>query len=222
MGKIAGVLVSRQIKAGGIGCSICARAAARGTAMVMVMATRPPPSVLLVRRWAVAPLGNLSVREATTNDGFSVQEAWESGWPAGWTNAHWSWPRILQRHDERFALIAEDDRVLGLWCGRKPGVLHLSGIKCYQPTYLERAPLLAPELAPFLFTLIAARARELGATAMVLGALDAPGICRFYEAAGGQRRGWPKAFKAGPNLVPYFFDSATLQDLEEMSDAFRV
>jgi hypothetical protein len=67
------------------------------------MATRPPPSVLLVRRWAVALLGNLSVRGATTNDGFSVQEAWEGARPAGWTNAHWSWPRILQKHDERFA-----------------------------------------------------------------------------------------------------------------------
>jgi hypothetical protein len=76
---------------------------ARGTSREMAMATRPPPSVLLVRRWAVALLGNLSVRGATTNDGFSVQEAWEGARPAGWTNAHWSWPRILQKHDERFA-----------------------------------------------------------------------------------------------------------------------
>lgn len=132
--------------------------------------------------------------------------------PTDWHRA-WRWRDLTAGKSETFAIVDPTDTVLGIWCSAKHKPIRLPDGLFYRPDYLEVAPgARGQEVGVFLFFLIAARALEAGAQGIVLGTW--PVLRRFYEGLGGVERR-PRGWNLEANLVPFTFDKATLEELQE-------
>jgi len=132
--------------------------------------------------------------------------------PTDW-HREWRWKDIVAGMVEVFAVIGPGDKVIGIWRSAKHKPIRLPDGLFYRPDYLEVAPVArGQEAGVFLFLLIAARALELGAQGIVLGTWEV--LRNFYREMGGVE-GKPRGWNVEANLVPFVFDTETLEGLRE-------
>ena len=134
----------------------------------------------------------------------------------------WVWADICAQTAENFVLVDAAGRAAGIWACKRAGLITLDGASFYRLDRFEIAPqyrgakVYAGEtLAVLLFSVVAARAEELSAAGVVLGAL--PASVAFYAGLGGEERlvcGW--TVESG--LIPFVFTSAQLVELRKDID----
>jgi hypothetical protein len=112
-------------------------------------------------------------------------------WPAQRAEADWSrswlWTDLARDKAEVFAVSDDRHRLLSIWCSNKSKPIRLQGTGYYRPDYLEVAPdARGKTMGAFTFSLMAARALELGASGIVLGTW--PFLREFYAGLGGIER----------------------------------
>jgi hypothetical protein len=179
---------------------------------IMPTAMRSNPfSSLLTKRWEVPQNGVLSLARVAEAHVSEIDSRWPPGRrPEDW-HASWRWKEIIAGRPEAFAITAADGSVAGIWCSAKKRPIRLPSGAFYRPDYMEIAPeRRGSEMGVFLFGIICARALELRADGIVLGTW--PVLRRFYRGLGGiegRVQGWNLA----PNLVPFSFDSGSLEIL---------
>ena len=160
----------------------------------------------------------LELRRPTYPELLAVDATWPALRAADAQHAHWLWSAFAGQANERFGLFA-GDQCVALWSSLAPRLLRLSPYHCYQLDALEvRADLRGAGIGQLATGLVALRAGEVGAQAVVLCALgQASG---FYERLGGIAgpiAGWPQR----PELLPYYFGPASLQQRVADAESLR-
>lgn len=98
------------------------------------------------------------------------------------------------------------------------------GLSYYRLGFIEVRPDLRgrhPIAATFALATVAMRARERGASRLILAALSIEGVGRAYEARGAVQR-CPKGWSCPPDLVPYVFEEPALERLESETNALEI
>ena len=117
---------------------------------------------------------------------------------------------------ERASVLSATGSVLALWCTGAERPLRLLSGDYYRLDVWEIAPeLRGGAFGALTFSLIAARASELGCDGIVLGAM--PGTEGVYLKLGGRKElvfGW----KTNSSLIPFLFDKKALTYLTEQAD----
>lgn len=132
---------------------------------------------------------------------------------------HWEWREIASRHEDRFALRrAADDRIEALWAGLYSRRLELADGYAYRLDRLEVRPDARGEgRGRLTMALICARAKELEAVRVILGAVPGERSEAFFASLGGvpgALAGW----KVDSRLVPYSVAGDAFDRLIEFAD----
>jgi len=178
----------------------------------------PPVSSVLAREvWEIEGVGALRVRVATREDLATIDGTWPAlRQPTDWHHA-WRWDDICASKRERFAVIANDEPV-GIWCCDHTTPRDLPNRIAYRLDYLEvRGDLRSGPIGPFLLTVIASRALEVGADSVILAAFPIPGLVRAYVASGAEER-CAKGWNPPPKLIPLVYEHAALAHLQGLAD----
>lgn len=135
--------------------------------------------------------------------------------PEGAEHRGWEWSRIRQRSKDILALQQEDGTCLAIWSsGRK--VLKLDSGTYYRLDYLEVNPDRRGEgWGAVAVAAACARARELGADQIVLGAL--PQAIPYWRKIAVQ--GAPEGWNCAKELEPYVIGSDVVGNLERVFHA---
>ncbi len=170
-------------------------------------------SALLARAWNVPGIGRVRVLDLTSSHLEEIDAEWPAARkPTDW-HLSWRWAEITSGKVEVFVAVGPDDKVRGIWCSAKHKPITLPDGTFYRTDYLEVAPnARGQEMGVFMFLLIATRALELGATGVVLGTWEV--LRGFYGQLGGAET-TPRGWNLEPNLIPFVFDSETLEGLRE-------
>lgn len=124
----------------------------------------------------------------------------------------------MARASDRFALVTMDDDVLALWCSRKSTPISPPGAGFYRLDYLEVEPSRrAARVGAFALALAAKRAKEAGASGLLLAAI--PNVASFYQELGFSRRAAP-GWNTEVGLVAYELKGGGYDALAEKADAF--
>jgi hypothetical protein len=177
---------------------------------------RAPLSGLAGRTWTFPGIGKISLADSDPDHWDAVDRQWPPVRAPHQLNDHWKWKSIMFGKPERYSVLNPTGDVLGLWASGALRPLNLFGVKHYRLDFFEVSPIMrGGTLSVAVFSLICARAVELGCQGLVLAAL--PGVERFYLTIGGTQelaRGW----KADSCLVPFLFAEKTLNSLAEHAD----
>jgi hypothetical protein len=177
------------------------------------IARRRFPSVLLARAWNVPGVGRVRLVHPTDQHLSAIDAEWPPGRrPTDWHRA-WRWKKITSGKVEVFAVLGPAEQLLGIWCSAKHKPIRLPDGLFYRPDYLEVAPgQRGQAMGVFLFLLIATRALEVGARGIVFGTWDILRV--FYRGLGGVE-GKPRGWTIETNLIPFVFETHTLEGLRE-------
>jgi hypothetical protein len=179
------------------------------------MASRPsalPPSALLGMSIDLAELGEMQIVAPTVALAFEAKEKWAAGKRSRLVG--WSWPKLVNEYAEALAIVDAQGAPRALLCSRRRRLLDLPRGPSFELGYVEVHPDDRGGLVGYYtFAVAAARALELGATGLVLGATPEAGLLRFYgrfKPLRGKIKGW----QPPPGLTPFCFDKNVLTDLE--------
>jgi hypothetical protein len=136
----------------------------------------------------------------------------------------WRWTEISPTLSDLFIVyVIEGDKrqPIAIWGAKKASPLDLPEGPRYRLDYIEVAPNLrgtdTSVAATFALATVAMRAREVGASGIVLAAFPMEGLGRAYEARGAVQR-TPKGWEFPANLVPYVFGPEALDRLAGFVD----
>lgn len=179
----------------------------------------PPPSVT-AKAWELPGIGGLSVTLVDTPHLTTIDSEWPPLRPSTDLTNAWVWSDIVAQNRESFVVLRSYPKgdPVAIWSSKARSLLRLPVGRCYRLDHIEIDPRLrGGVLGYFTLGVIASRALELGAEAMVLQTFQTH--VKIYTDFGGQAgpvRGW----NHDPKLVPFFFGSATLQEMRDDADVF--
>ncbi len=140
-------------------------------------------------------------------------EALDRSWPraraASAEHKEWRWAHIRERSRDILALEHVDGRCIGIWTSGR-SVFRLGGTPCYRLDRVEVSPFFVGQgWGPVVVAACCARALELGASTIVLGAL--PQAAPFWNrlAAVGAPPGWT----CEPPLLAYTVTPDVVENL---------
>lgn len=187
----------------------------------MARTRRPKLSALLADTWDVEDLGVVSVGTCTRTIAEQIDREWGTSRSESDRALAWSWAAIAQAMRETF--VAQVDGVpVAVWAAKLGTSTVLSGRNYYRVDFLEVCPERRGDgrTSVALFGLIAHRAAEHRATAVLLAAFNEEGLAKFYESLGA-KRGAPVGWNHPPDLVPFTIEQPALVELRELIDAYR-
>lgn len=133
----------------------------------------------------------------------------------------WAWTEILKRTRDTFVMVDADGAAAGAFASTHSTPILLSGKPYYRLDFLEVAPRYrGGEVGAVALGIVGYRARELGASGIVLAAFNVPGLVTFYESLGA-KRGAPRGWNVPPRVLPLHFDEDALDRLEAIAHAYR-
>lgn len=140
-----------------------------------------------------------------------VDDNWPPHRPAGAVHYDWTWAPKASHTTERWAVRC-DGEVVSVWIGARK-LLSLLGGKYYKVDNLEvRGDRTGAGIGAVTMIFLAARALDVGAVGLVLGATESASHVRFYTRAGGTDAA-PRGWNPPAGLLPFSWDLAALQDL---------
>lgn len=174
-------------------------------------------SKLKTLRWDVPGLGIVAISGTTP----ALLEEIDRAWPPlrRLTDVHhaWRWADLARDLAETFVVTSSDEAPLAIWGSKRSSALKLPSGAFYRLDNLEVSPTLrgadSAIAATFTLSVIGYRAKELGATGIVLATFSVEGIGKAYEARGATR-GAPKGWDYPADLVPYVFGPDAVETLE--------
>ena len=171
---------------------------------------------LLARRWRT-DLGDVRVVDVTTELLAEVDDSWSPRRGPADVHHAWRWREICEGQRERFGVMV-GAAPAAIWVSTRTRPLRLRDGSYYRLDYLEVAPdLRGGVVGPLTLALIACRALELGADAIVLTAFDVPGLVDAYRRAGAVVRR-PPGWSHPSNLVSLVFEPAVVALLKGFVD----
>lgn len=172
-------------------------------------------SSMMGRAWLLPTAGRVTMGSARLQDLTTVDQSWPSMRPDADPATGWVWYDIGVKYGERFSLSADDGGPLALWAGARAGVEMVEGRPCYRIERIEVHPQKrGVGIGSFTMALIAKRAIELGAEALVLEAVTEQRTVDFYERLGGVSGGWSPA----RGLIPFSLSRQAVARLVEEAD----
>lgn len=177
-----------------------------------------PTSALLQKLWDVPEVGRVSVVIPAT----PLLVRLDAEWPAlrRATDIHqpWRWQALMAGKRDTFAVL-QGSHPLGLWCNARAAPLTLPEGRFYRLDNIEIHPARRGSvIGPFLLSLVATRALELGASSVVLAAFPIMGLAQAYLRAGAVQR-CPRGWNCPRELIPFVFESDALLRLKDFADA---
>lgn len=173
-------------------------------------------SRLLTLVWDVPGAGALTLRELTPELLAAIDREFPGARTAGDWHRSWVWSAIARGRREAFVL-TRDAVSVATWCA-KDRLLDLPDGRYYRLDYLEvRGDLRGGTVGAFTLAIIASRAREPGAQAIVLAAFPIEGLKAAYLRAGAVERD-PTGWNRPRGLLALVFESAALTELEGLAD----
>jgi hypothetical protein len=177
------------------------------------------PSALIGACLDLEESGELQVVCPTSTLARAADAAWSEATRSRLVD--WSWLRLVNDYPEALCLVDASGAPRALFCSRRRRPLKLPGGTRYELGYIEIHPDdRGGALGYYALATAAVRAREVGATGLVLGAIPEPGLVRFYSALGA-KQGNVKGWVHPRGLLPFFFSEAVLIELEQDFDAAR-
>lgn len=176
-----------------------------------------------MRRWHFPDIGELSADIVRLDQLEDIDATWpairERMDPDGTDPARgWLWCTIGGACSEKHAVRDGDGAIVALWASAKEKPIKLQEGPAYRLDWLEvRADLRSGGRGLACLAIIAARAIELGADRVVLGAHPDPRTLRFYDTIGAERRA-PRPWKAPRNLVAYVLGPKRTSELKGWAD----
>lgn len=174
---------------------------------------------LLGRQWDVPSLGRVTIVGPTTENLALIDQMWPDARHPSHVHGGWRWAAISKACEDRYIIVSdgsEPREPIAIWGSKSASKITLEERSYYRLDFIEVNPTLRgkhPIAATFALATVAMRARERGATGVVLAAFNVDGVGRAYEARGAVR-GHPKGWSCPSDLVPYTFEEPALERLE--------
>lgn len=177
----------------------------------------PPETTLSGRAFDSGRFGVLTVFRPCRADFEAADRAWAPLRSGDAEHNHWRWVDLVA-YPERFGLRNAAGEIVCLWVCFKHRPLQLAGVHCYELDRVEVDPeRVGQGLGAFSMLVIAARAREAGASAIVGCSL--PQSQGFYEALGAQL---VDGERCEEGTVAFRLESGVLEEMKERLDAVAV
>lgn len=174
---------------------------------------RPPPLPRSALLSAEVQAFGLTLRVAGADP--VLIAALDADWPSlrrpGAEHASWSW-RAIDAHSRDLLALCEGDVPVAAFASRR-NVRRLAAMTCYRIDYAEvRDDRMGENIGLLLVALAAARAVELGASAVLLGSL--PQAVEFWRKFADE--GAPEGWTCAPGLRPFVIPSDRVANLARL------
>lgn len=171
------------------------------------------------RAWDFPGIGHVALRLATLAELQSVDAVW--GQQRRDSDTHgWEWARVYTDVKDCVYALGTDDEIVALF-GTVAKNRDLAAGPTRRLDYFQIAPgRRGGGTARLAFAVFARATVDFGGVELVVGALPAEKVVKFYVQMGGQE-GAPPDWQAPKGLAPIRFLPATLEEVAEYADALE-